>query len=452
MTNTTPGAAPDTITFLANLNSMIRQRMAASGELGRSFGGKRDLYDSLGYKREVEAQDYINAYRRMSLAGRGVSVHTEDTWKRKAVVIDGKDRSDQQQPGSEFVRQWQALANKQAVWNKFRRVDLLGRLGQFAVLLIGCRDGAALDQPLIKNLAGPEGVLYLKPYHESAIVSLTLEADRTSPRYGLPATYQIDPGDGTGSMGVHWSRVLHVAEELLDNEVYGVPALESVWNRLEDLEKVVGGSSEAFWLNIRRGLAIVAREGVAMPTDAESKDKMQAEIDNFVHNLSRVMKLQGVDVNDLGADVVDGYQQFKVLVSVIAADLDIPQRKLIGNEQGERASSQDERNWAGKIRSRQADYAEPGIVRAFIDWAILHGALPRPTSGAYEIEWPPVYEPTEEEEAQTALTVAQALDTYSSGLANQVMPEDDFAELYLGYQRTDAVAALIAEERADGER
>jgi hypothetical protein len=225
MTDTTTNGAGqgETLRLLTNLSAMMQRRLAAGGELGRSYGGERDLYAALGYKRELTAQDYLNAYRRMSLAGRGVSVHTEDTWKRKAVIIDGQHRSDQQQPGSEFIKQWQGLANRQQVWNKFRRADLLGRLGQFAVLLIGAHDGSPLDQPLVKMLGGPEGVLYLKPYHESAIVSMDFELDRNSARYGLPRMYQIDPGDSSGSMQVHWSRVLHVAEELLENEVYGVP-------------------------------------------------------------------------------------------------------------------------------------------------------------------------------------------------------------------------------------
>jgi len=428
------------------LNSLLTERLRASGQHGQQFGGDRDLYAALGYRRTLTAQDYLDAYRRGSLAGRGVAIHTEDTWKRKAIVIDGDSRSDQQQPASEFVRQWQQLANRQQVWHRLRRVDLLGRLGRYAVLLLGARDQRQLAQPLAGNLGGPDGLLYVRPYHETQAAIGDIERDAASPRYGKPLTYTIK-SDDLASQTVHYSRVLHVAEDLLADDVYGVPALESVYNRLDDLEKVVGGSSEAFWLNIRRGLAFLAREGVDLSTDAEARSAMREQIDDFVHNLSRVMRLSGVDIQDLGADVVSGYEQFKVLVSVIAADLDVPQRKLIGNEQGERASSQDERNWAAKIRSRQTDYAEPLILRALIDWCVRNGALSPPASGSYDIEWPPVYEPTAQEEADTALTVAQALATVTGGAPDYAMPTEAFTERYLHYVPEELPAAVIARER-----
>ncbi len=428
------------------LNSLLTERLAAGGQHGQQFGGDRDLYTALGYKRKVTAQDYLDAYRRGSLAGRGVAIHSADTWKRKAVIVDGDSRSDEQQPDSEFVRGWQLLADRHQVWQRLRRVDLLGRLGRYAVLLLGARDQRQARLPLAGNLGGPEGLLYLRPYHETQVSITEFERESNSPRYGQPLLYTIQT-DEQGSLVVHHSRVLHVAEELLDNDVYGVPALESVYNRLDDLEKVVGGSSEAFWLNIRRGLAILARDGVDLPTDSASKAAFDAEIDTFVHNLSRVMRLSGVDLQDLGADVVSSYEQFRVLVSIIAADLDVPQRKLIGNEQGERASSQDERNWAANVRARQTDYAEPVILRGLIDWCLRYGVLPPPASGSYQVEWPAVYEPTAQEEAETALVVAQALSTATGGVPEYAMPTEVYTERYLRFVPESTPAQLIDQER-----
>ena len=55
-------------------------------------------------------------------------------------------------------------------------------------------------------------------------------------------------GFSTGEKKVHWSRIIHVTDGLLDDEFYGFPRLQRVWNKLDDLLKVVGGGSEAFWL------------------------------------------------------------------------------------------------------------------------------------------------------------------------------------------------------------
>jgi len=432
------------------LNSLLTERLAAGGQHGQQFGGERDLYSALGYKTRLTAQDYLDAYRRGSLAGRGAGIHSAYTWKRKAVIIDGDERSGDQQPASAFLRDWQTLAHRHRLWQRFRRIDLLGRLGRFAVLLLGARDQRDARLPLAAPLGGLDGLLYARPYHESQVTITEFDRERGSPRYGQPLLYTIQT-DEAGSTVVHHSRLLHVAEELLDNDVYGVPALEAVYNRLDDLEKVVGGGSEAFWLNIRRGLAVLARDGVDLPTDTAAKAAMQSEIDNFTHNLTRVLRLSGVDLQDLGADVVSSYDQFRVLVAIIAADLDIPQRLLIGNEQGERASSQDERNWASAIRARQTDYAEPDILRAFIDWCLRHGVLPPPSAGAYEVEWPPLYEPTGQEEADTALTVAQALATATGGVPEYAMPTEVFTERYLRYVPEITPAQMIAQERGRSE-
>lgn len=448
MTTTNGTGTADALRLLANINSVLTSRLAATGGLGYQFNGNRDLYTALGYRREISPEDYLNAYRRGSIAGRGIDLAPEDTWKRKAVIIDGQSRSDEQKSASPFIRDWQRLVDKHQLWHRFKRADILGRLGRYAILLLGVRDGQPLDSELTRRLGGPDDLLYVRPYYETSAVISTWDEVETSPRYGLPLTYQVKTSNRGGTKTVHYSRVLHVADGLLEDDVYGLPALESVYNRLDDLEKTVGGSSEAFWLNIRKGLALLAREGVDLPTSTEDKAAFDTEVENYIHNLSRVMRLSGVDVQDLGADVVDGYQQFKMLVSIIAADLDIPQRKLIGNEQGERASSQDERNWAAKIKSRQTDFAEPLILRAFIDWCVKYGLLPAPASGAYQVEWPAVYEPTAQEEADTALTVAQALNTAAGGLGVEyAMPLEDYTERYLHYVPPATPRQVIAGER-----
>ena len=448
---TNDAARREAAKMLANLNSVIGQRLRAAGQ-GYTHQGERDLYGTLGYLREIAFQDYVNKIRRGSIAGRGLNLPVEDTWKRKPVLIDGNARSDEQAPASEFLRQWIGLTNRLKLWAKLPRLDKLAGLGQYALLLLGTRDGDELDRPLVKRLRGPDDVLYARLYSEGTATITVWDEERNSPRYGLPLLYQVQTSANAGGVRtVHYSRVLHVAEGLLEDDVYGVPALEAVYNRLDDLEKVTGGSSEAFWLNIRKGLAILAREDVDLPNSADDRAAFDAEVDNYVHNLERVMRLQGVELQELGADVVSGYDQFKMLVSVIAADLDIPQRKLIGNEAGELASSQDERNWAAKIASRQADFAEPEILRALLDWLLSHGALAKPGSGSYGVEWPPVYEPTQEEAAQTALTVAQALSAFTGGAAEYAMSVEDYTERYLHYVPKTTARQVIEREEAGDE-
>ena len=79
----------------------------------------------------------------------------------------------------------------------------------------------------------------------------------------MPKTYTLDLSspDLTGinsstvrKVEVHYSRILHVAEGVLQNSYKGEPRLSRVFNLLDDLMKVAGGSAETFWLTANRGL------------------------------------------------------------------------------------------------------------------------------------------------------------------------------------------------------
>ena len=59
---------------------------------------------------------------------------------------------------------------------------------------------------------------------------------------------------------VHASRVLHVAEDCLDDDVYGIPRLKPVFDRLDDLLKVVGGSAEFFLRGASRLIGLEGRD------------------------------------------------------------------------------------------------------------------------------------------------------------------------------------------------
>jgi len=437
-----------------NLASVISRRLEAVGQ-GYQFDGARDMYKVLGYKRSPESQDYVNKFLRQDIAGRIVGLHPKYTWKRDPILIDGDVRSDETETGgSAFITQWKELSKRLKLTHKFQRLDRLARIGRYGVLLIGVGDGQDLAAS-IERVSSPEALLYVSPKSELQATVLELEQDSQSERYDLPILYQLARSADGSNLGrgvstkVHYSRVLHVVEDPLDNEVYGAPTLERMLNRLDDLEKVVGGGSEAFWLNIRRGLAVIARDGNSLPAKGTDQyTAMRDEIDQYAHGLRRLMTLMGVDVQELGADIVDPSGIFGVLVSLLAASADIPQRILLGSERGELASSQDAENWAAIIRDRQVNFAESSIVRPFVDWCVEHGALIEPKNN-YEIEWPAVVELGEMSKAERAEKLANAVHTYTQALilgGDLIMPPDVFAERYLDFVLPEDIDDLLNRE------
>ena len=126
------------------------------------------------------------------------------------------------------------------------------------------------------------------------------ETDATNPRYGLPVLYtvQVNQLSDRGAkqvvpksaFTVHHSRVIHVAENTDDNDVFGEPSLRPVWNHLLDLEKVVASSAETFWLNARGGMAIeAASDSTGMATfSPEQIEAMRKQAQDYEDQLRRV--------------------------------------------------------------------------------------------------------------------------------------------------------------------
>ena len=126
---------------------------------------------------------------------------------------------------------------------------------------------------------------------------------------------------------------------MLEDEVNGLPRLEAVFNRLLDLEKIVGGSAEMFWRGARPGFQGIVSEGYNM-TD-EDIDELQKQLDEYEHGLRRFLINRGVSLDALAQQVSDPRNHVDVQLQMISAITGIPRRILTGSERGELASTED---------------------------------------------------------------------------------------------------------------
>lgn len=372
--------------------------------LGLTFGGSRDLYDVFGYKTALSPLDYENAYNRGGIAKRIVEAPVDACWADPP-MITGNPR---------FIKVWNDLVTRQKVFNVIERLDILAGLGQFAVLLIGYDDGKPLSQPVNKN---SKNIIYLQPYGEARIAITKFEENTSSPRFGLPLIYEIEPGDNVlkstknissttirNKITVHYSRILHVAEGVTDNPLVGHSRLEAVYNYLDDLTKVSGGAAETYWLVANRGLHIDVDKEVDL--DEDSAAALSDEVAEYQHQMRRFIRTRGVKINNLGSDTSDPRGTFEVLVNLISGTTGIPQRILLGSEAGQLASEQDRANWANRVQERISRYAGPTILMPFIEMQIQNGALPVPNK--MTVEWPDAFKLSPLERGQAAAQMARS--------------------------------------------
>lgn len=416
---------------LRALASDLIDRLRFARQAGITFDGKRDEYEIFGYDRVITLQQYRDEFARGGIAKRIVNALPNATWRGRMELVEDEDS----QKETKFEKAWSDLDRKHKISAVLRRVDILAGLGYYAVLLIGAP--GELDTELPKG--SPEKLLYLTPYAggggpgllNTSVGSFNgagnlaygdasiaeLEVDPSNPRFGLPKTYQlrrIDVSSPDMQKPVHWSRIVHVAEGCLDNELYGTPVLEAVWNLLIDLRKVTGGGAESFFQRANQGLLLNLDKDADL--DTEASNKLKDEVEEYRHNISRILKTRGMEVKTLGSDVANFQNPADAILTQIAGTTTIPKRILTGSEMGELASSQDRDNWKDQINGRQESYAGPYIVRPLVDRLIAYGYMPAPSKGPdiYEVVWPHIQTLTEQEKADGAAKWTSANSTQGS--------------------------------------
>lgn len=395
------------------IQSLARQ---ISSVFGTQYGGDRDLYDVLGYPTSLTYRDYEDKYTRQDIAARIINAPASATWRTAPTIL-----SDTQA----FVDAYDALSKRLGLYRIFDRVDKLASLGRYGIVLLGVKGQADLAQP-INFVRNPDDIIYLQPYGEGSAEIKDFILDTENAQYGMPEMYNVAMSD-TASTLVHYSRVLHVAEGVLEDSVYGTPRLECVYNRLNDLEKVIGGGAETYWLNSRGGL--VASVDPESEVDATDETAIDDYLEDYVNKLRRFIRVKGMNISALNYSVADPKGQFDIIISAISGATGIPQRILLGSERGELASSQDEGNWNSRISERQSTYAEPIIIRGFIDRLISIGALPKTN---YTIEWPNLFELTETDKAAVAVSYSNAIESYAGLDSSLIVPPSEFRRVFLG--------------------
>lgn len=366
------------------LASELVRRYDLMARAGKTYNGKRDMYEALGYKRVLSIDDYWDRYCRGGIAKRVVDTLPKATWRGGGYVFEEDDLN----TVTPFEAEWDKFAERMDVWSVLERSDRLAGVGHYSGIVIGAP--GELTAPL-PRLRSTDDINFLKVYREGMIDidDLDLETDTTSERFGQPRLYKIKFNEvSQRTLKVHWSRVLHIAPEILDDELYSTPRLEAVWNLLDDLDKVTGGGAEAFWIRANNIMQFDVDKDLQMQKDDEYTKALQEQVDELTHNIRRVIRTRGVEMNTAETKTAEFHGNADEIRTQIAGTAEIPKRILFGSEQGELASTQDRFNFAEQIADRREQSAKPRILRPFVQRLINCGALPTPKAGRFDVWWP----------------------------------------------------------------
>lgn len=417
-TNGANGASAEDIQAFQNglhvLSGLI-SRAQLSSLAGLQFGGARDLYQVFGYKKNVDHEDYLAKYVRQDITTRIIDGPPAATWTNPPSF-------EQETQNNEWIE----LDRKVNLWGAMYRADRLARLNTFSLLLFGFDDAGNMKSKL--NPDNVNELLYVRAIGSRLVHEMDFVKNPRDPRFGFPEKYRIqfdDPNTKTSSRGhitvkgmneleVHHSRVVHITENALEDEIFGIPIIEKVYNLLDDLLKVAGGTAETYWLTGNRGLqANVDKEMEINPDDAAA---LADEIDEYMHQLRRFIRTRGVELNVLDSKPPNPKEVFEMIIALISGTTGIPKRILLGSEAGQLASEQDRANWAERIEERRRLFCEPNMLEPTIDLLQGVGLL---SEGEITFEWPDAFIQNPLEKGQTMAQIARSIGNISRQAGNK---------------------------------
>jgi len=414
--------------------SIIVARNQLATSIGiQSYGGDRDIYQALGYLTTINYQDYKDRYLRQDIAKAVIDRPVKATWRGELCLIESDNDNE-----TELEKKFDELNKKLKLKSVFARADRLASIGRYGVIYLGLDDIKTTEDYAIPVKKGQRVLKSVRPFGEGSALIGEYESDVTNERYGMPLFYNIQVVNTSGSSStikVHYSRILHIVEDPLESEIEGMPSMESIFNCLMDIEKISGGDAEMFWRGARPGMDAAVKDDYHMTADDETDLKDQ--FDEYEHNLRRILRTKGIELKQLEQQVADPSTHMDIQLQKISAATEIPKRILTGSERGELASSQDQDEWNTYVQARRDEYAEPNIVRPFVDRCIELQILPEPATD-YDVDWSDLFAISEAQQVEIGLKRATALNQYSSnGISQQIVSPEAFLEYFGGFSQED---------------
>lgn len=451
------------------------------GYLESMMDPRRNIEQECGYS-DLDVHDpyeYRKLFDQDPIASRVIKLFPMETWGLPPEIYESEDPKAK----TPFETAWQELGANMGgdnwhedpdctvIWEMLRRADIAAGIGHFGVILLGFNDTADLKEPVdgidengissiavrkksgaVANAKPVRKLLYMRVFDESQVTISRLEDNPSNPRYGQPLIYNINfvdienqaIGGATLSVGtkeVHWTRVIHVVDNVLSSEIMGIPRCKPVLHRILDLRKLYGGSAEMYWKGAFPGLSIETQPQLQGDVEIDVEGMRQQMFD-YMNSLQRYLTLTGMTAKTLTPTVSDPTAQINVQLEAISIELGVPMRILKGSERGELASSQDAAAWIDRLKDRQRMNTTPRLIVPFVNRLIQAGALPMPKR--YVTAWPDMASLSEEEQARVGGLIVDVMTKYIQGGLEVLMTPMDFMMRILHFSQDEAEGILEA--------
>lgn len=400
-------------TVMKTLSSRLNSNL-----FGVSKNGMRDINKVFGYNTNLHFADYYAMWRRGGLAARIVNGFARSCWRDGIKIIRGDDEV--------FEKELKILNKHGKLIKRLEQADVLNRIGSFSVLFVGVPDGLNMDQPLGTSNPNRLHEVYFRPYAEDGVNILEWETDAFSPRFGLPLKYQLETANRgendtqtiVNSIVVHWSRIIHLAEGALDTDLEGVSSIEAVFNTLEDMVKVAGGSAEAYFRNARNRFSMETDPKSTAGFTAEEKRQLEEEAQLFQNEWQDFIRAGGVKINALNIPHASPADSFMVQLKILAGTTGYPIRILTGEGAGQLAGNEDKESYNQIVQDRRDLLCTEWVFEVL---GILTNAKMMKLEDEDEVSWETPNVVSGKDRASIASSNATALNNTASALSSPAL-------------------------------
>lgn len=395
----------------------LRDRLIAAGDK------KHDNNADFGFPDQINFRELYGMWDRNSLAQAGVSRINGTVWRDDPELRETKGTHEETKLETEIRSHF----DDNRIWSKLADAHLRSLVGDFSVAILRVADGRNWNEPVGRVASGIKGLWDVIPAWESQITVSDWDQDQASFRYGLPKFYnfnevQIDDGKTKGavrSITIHHERVLVFSTT---GDTFGRSVLRAGFNDLVTYARVLGAGGEGFWKAARSSLSMEVEQGAslkdlaaAMGTSVdELPNKIDDVVQDFLSGYDKSLLLQGIKAAPISVTLpANPEQYYNGPLRSFAASIDCPSKVLIGNQTGERASSDDLKSWNSTCASRRSREVIP-VLRDMINRLERWGVLDKKD---WDINWSDLTEPTGEDKLSGAKTMAE-INASSLGLGD----------------------------------
>ncbi|MGU8111653.1 anti-CBASS protein Acb1 family protein [Serratia marcescens] len=333
-----------------------RARMAM---LGPSMGldNKRgSAWCEYGFPEQITYDNLYSLYRRGGIAHGAVEKLVSKCWQTNPEIIEG-DKADEKRAETAWEKKLKPVFTNR-LWRAFAEADRRRLVGRYSGILLHIRD----NKPWNTEVTRGRGLEKVTVAWAGSLNVSEWDTGLNSQTYGQPKMWQYTERLSNGAsrrVEIHPDRIFILGDYTDD----AIGFLEPAYNAFVSLEKVEGGSGESFLKNAARQLALSFDKEIDFSSLASmygvSVDELQDKFNEAAREMNRgndvLMSLQGADVTSLVSPVSDPSPTYSVNLQTASAGVDIPSRILVGNQQAERSSTEDQKYMNGRCQSRRGD-------------------------------------------------------------------------------------------------